>query len=631
MADRLAPFFLGAYGENNDFFEKTLVELLRDHLYWRRNFHPEDRPSISTVEQYERDYLEGMARARRELHQLTAQLKRSVPFFHPRYIGHMASELLMPGVIAHMVTTLYNPNNIVEEAAPITVALELKVGQQLSRMVGYVVDPSAPVCALGHLTSGGTLANDEALWVARAVKLYPLAARAACAELNTWPDPLLREADDWALLNQSTPRVLELAAAIAAHPEAGPLQRAIERHRVETLGLAQFCARHPLVAHLSVLAPSTAHYSWEKAMKLLGLGAAQLLEVPTTEARVDVGAFEQVLEREAKHHRPVLAVVGVYGSTEFGSVDPLDALVARRGRPLEYWLHVDAAWGGYLPSAFRDEAGALRPRDDIRKDFRHFPSERVYRATEAMSACDSVTIDPHKLGFVPFGAGAFLVRDRRALDLVQQDASYVFSPDPGHDDARYRKLGRFILEGSKPGAAAAACYVNHQVLPLHAQHFGRIVARSVQSAELLFERLQALSTSLEPLGRLAVPFTPETNLVCFAFNPASNRSLAAANAFGQRMSKALAPRGDEPVQFRQFFGSSTMVALSHWGADERARMAKLLGVNLDQPDDQGVFFIRHTLMNPWLQTSPSEGAPTYLDAYTQHLSQLIRELCKRPT
>src|SRR4029453_6183297 len=48
VTDPLAPFFLGAYGENNDFFEKTLLELVRDHVFWRRNFHPEDQPPIGT-------------------------------------------------------------------------------------------------------------------------------------------------------------------------------------------------------------------------------------------------------------------------------------------------------------------------------------------------------------------------------------------------------------------------------------------------------------------------------------------------------------------------------------------------------------------------------------------------------
>src|SRR5690606_20780562 len=42
------PCFLGPYGENDALLEKLVVEFLRDHVYWRRNFHPEDPPAIPT-------------------------------------------------------------------------------------------------------------------------------------------------------------------------------------------------------------------------------------------------------------------------------------------------------------------------------------------------------------------------------------------------------------------------------------------------------------------------------------------------------------------------------------------------------------------------------------------------------
>ena len=42
------PCFLGPYGENDTLLEKLMVEFLRDHVYWRRNFHPEDPPAIPT-------------------------------------------------------------------------------------------------------------------------------------------------------------------------------------------------------------------------------------------------------------------------------------------------------------------------------------------------------------------------------------------------------------------------------------------------------------------------------------------------------------------------------------------------------------------------------------------------------
>ena len=50
--------FLGPYGENDALLEKMLVEFLRDHVYWRRNFHPEDPPAISTAAARHPDYLD---------------------------------------------------------------------------------------------------------------------------------------------------------------------------------------------------------------------------------------------------------------------------------------------------------------------------------------------------------------------------------------------------------------------------------------------------------------------------------------------------------------------------------------------------------------------------------------------
>ncbi len=629
MADPLAPFFLGAYGENNDFFERTVLELFRDHVYWRRNFHPEDLPPIGTADQYSPSYLEGIARTRQELHRLTAALKRSVPFFHPRYLGHMVSDLLMPGLIAQLVTTLYNPNNIVEDVAPVTVQLELEVGRQLATMLGLATDDQAEPCALGHLTSGGTIANDEALWLARAVKLYPLAIRDACEAIGLWPQvdqPLTL--DDWALLNLPVKQVIDLARQLArwceTEAEGARFFAALTQARVETMGLGAFVARHPSVSQLAVVVPATAHYSWQKAMRLLGLGSANLIEVPTSQARMDVRALELALEAAAKARRPVLSVVAVFGTTEFGTLDPVHEIASLRGQALDFWLHVDAAWGGYIPSLFRDERGALRPRAEVAKEFRYFPSERVYRSTAGLAEADSITVDPHKLGFVPFGAGAIVVRNRRVLDLVQQEAPYVLTSSPADDERRYHKLGRFIVEGSKPGAAAAACYVNHRVLPLTEGHFGRLIARGVQTCEQLVDRLAELAKDMAPLATIGVPFEPDCNLLCVFVNPAGNTSLEAANAFGHTLFEALAVRPDRPVQLREFFGSYTTVALDHLGAEELVRISESFGVNLAQPDATGLYLLRHTLMNPWLQSSPGPDEPSYVEAYCHFLAGTIR-------
>src|SRR5690349_15231023 len=261
--------FLGPYGENDTLLEKMLVEFLRDHVYWRRNFHPEDPLAIGTGAAHHPDYLAFESRMRRELHQLSAALKKSVPFHSPRYIGHMASDLLLPGLAAQMLTLPYNPNNVSEDAAPVTVDMEVQAGLQLARMVGYPHDPAQPACAFGHLTSGGTLANYQALRLALALKAFPVALRAAKVPALELP------ADDWDAFNLPPAQSIALLqrwqqwlAAQAPADRTRWLAR-VEAERIEQRGLAAFFAAHPTLQPPRVLAPITAHYSWSKATKLL--------------------------------------------------------------------------------------------------------------------------------------------------------------------------------------------------------------------------------------------------------------------------------------------------------------------------------------------------------------------------
>jgi hypothetical protein len=218
--------FLGPYGENDTLLEKLVVEFLRDHVYWRRNFHPEDPPAIATATARHPDYLAFEARMRRELHQLSAALKKSVPFHSPRYLGHMVSDLLLPGLAAQILALPYNPNNVSEDAAPVTVDMEVQVGLQLARMVGYPHDPAQPECAFGHLTSGGTLANYQALRLALSLKAFPVALRAAGV-----PD-LELPGDDWDAFNLASADAIALLQRwqewLAAQPPA-PRARWIAR------------------------------------------------------------------------------------------------------------------------------------------------------------------------------------------------------------------------------------------------------------------------------------------------------------------------------------------------------------------------------------------------------------------
>jgi glutamate/tyrosine decarboxylase-like PLP-dependent enzyme len=620
--------FLGPYGENDALLEKLLVEFLRDHVYWRRNFHPEDPPAITTAAAQHPDYLAFEARMRRELHQLSAALKKSVPFHSPRYLGHMVSDLLLPGLAAQMLALPYNPNNVSEDAAPVTVDMEVQVGLQLARMVGYPHDPSQRACAFGHLTSGGTLANYQALRLALALKAFPVALRAARV-----PDIEL-PADDWEAFNLGPAAGIALLDAwqgwLAAQDgrTAEAWRARVEAERIEQRGIAGFLALHPSLGVPLVLAPATAHYSWSKAVKLLGLGRDQLRLVAGRGMRLDPGALRQALAACRRERTAVLACIAVVGSTEYGTVDPVDAVLDARAEAgaagLGFSVHADAAWGGYLASVFRREDGGLRSRGDVAAAYARFPSPAVHAAFGALGGTDSITIDPHKLGYLPYGSGAFVCRDHRAMALLAERADYVFHrATPADYLARYRNLGQFIPEGSKSGAAAAAVYVTHKVLPPDHCGFGRLPRATILAAEAFEAEAHRFAAAQAAFVHAQVPFAPDSNLVCLALNPRGNRSPARADAFVRALHESLRCDPAQPLQVKEFFGSMTTLRTDLLGGGEAAQLFASLG--LDGPaHGESLCILRHTLMNPWLQ-GQAEGA-SYIERYFEFLGRRVREL-----
>jgi aromatic-L-amino-acid/L-tryptophan decarboxylase len=145
------------------------------------------------------------------------------------------------------------------------------------------------------------------------------------------------------------------------------------------------------------------HHCVTKAARLAGFPRASLCALPTdARFRVAPEALEEAIrEDRSRGRRPFLVVANV-GTTNTGAVDPLPD-VLRIAREQGLWVHADAAYGGF----FRLAPGG----------------EALLRGIEE---CDSMTLDPHKGLFLPYGLGALLVRDGAALARAHRgSASYV--------------------------------------------------------------------------------------------------------------------------------------------------------------------------------------------------------------
>src|SRR3954452_1171986 len=97
--------------------------------------------------------------------EFSERMAQSYPFHHPRYAGQMLKPPHPVAIAAYTAALHVNANNHALDGGPVTSALEVEVVADLARMFGFGED------ALGHLTSSGTIANLEALWVAR--ELHP--------------------------------------------------------------------------------------------------------------------------------------------------------------------------------------------------------------------------------------------------------------------------------------------------------------------------------------------------------------------------------------------------------------------------------------------------------------------------
>ncbi|RJL31636.1 pyridoxal phosphate-dependent decarboxylase family protein [Bailinhaonella thermotolerans] len=92
--------------------------------------------------------------------EFTERLTDNYPFFHPRYAGQMLKPPHPAAVVGYLTAMLINPNNHALDGGPATARMEKEVVARLAEMFGFGTH-------LGHLTSSGTIANLEALFVAR--------------------------------------------------------------------------------------------------------------------------------------------------------------------------------------------------------------------------------------------------------------------------------------------------------------------------------------------------------------------------------------------------------------------------------------------------------------------------------
>jgi tyrosine decarboxylase len=598
--------FLGPKSENRKFFKDMMNWMVNDHLDWRRHFHPDDHLMIKPSEKRKETYRLTLRRTAEALIELAKNLHdTSVPWFSPRYLGHMTSDTLMAANLGYMLTLLYNPNNCAYEASPATTAMEIEVGKQLALLLGY--DPEK---AWGHITSGGTVANYEGLWVARNLKSIPLAVKKVKPE---W----VKGMDDWQLMNLSPAKILDL------------VERARNQGVLEAILPESVRGKGAMSGRLGkILVPQSKHYSWVKAADILGLGQENLAYIQVGDNyRMDVRHLKKTIDGFIRKRIPILAVVAVVGSTEEGAVDEVHKIAGLRKAyektGVSFSIHVDAAYGGYARTIFLDEEHRFMAYDTLRKTLRErgimneeidWPSEEVYSAFRAVPEADSVTIDPHKMGYIPYTSGAVVFKDKRMRELISYFAAYVFEKTEDNP----LLLGSYILEGSKSGATVAATWMAHRVVPLNISGYGRIMGCSIEGAQRFYRALRA-APLLEFTDQhyVVYPITePDFNIVDFAFNEVTNKNLEAMNTLNQKLYEQCSYKSG-PVYYNDFIASKTDLTRHEYGDAPVSFISKFDIPGEEWDRVQNVYVLRSCVLTPYLISN------TTFEAYWTHFMKTM--------
>lgn len=795
-------WFLGPKGENSDFLIESVTKILQDYVHWRRNYYPDD--SILIDKKVQRDNQDEYDKIHLGLMKMIAKLRRNFPFYSPRYIGHMLSDISIPAMLGYFAGMLHNSNNCTTEAAPVTVEWEIEACNKILEMLGFTPPPSPPSkdaitaewkeyeknlkkeFGWAHITSGGTIANIEALWVARIIKYYPLAIQDVAIKEQLDIEIKLPKHTD------KKPAVIDIKAIdkknllfIKPNESIYLLSRFIDALRKkrdisiteanklssELLKKSEYSLSNNMGKIFTEFPPvifssGTAHYSIKKAADLLGIGSSNAVLVNMdTNFRLDITDLKKKIDIAISENKIPLAVIAIAGTTEEGAVDPIHDVLDLRGEyeknNKSFWLHVDSAWGGYISSLFhfdeeervnmklnkiyqklsnielpdlisikekmnliiselkkkvstpeekesdkknidsferklRDIENKIESdnieatqfianlkrislKDEIKnyislvkedfelniedrgdlvsdfvKDKVNFSLNETIREKEiswggkpivssflAFKFADSITIDPHKLGYVPYPCGVITFRNDRVRHFIMQRAPYITSAEnnillhnpPQHindidfsnTDQPYKEYNTpidafapFILEGSKPGAAAAALWFSSKMIPLNRKNHGLIIKESIIAARELHEWIFTWKKIYKASGipdDLQYEFKtfcskPDTNVFVFVLKGISNTTLKGMNELTTKVYENFsiqAERGSKKHSYSQsFFLSKTKMDEEHYKYDVFKDLFQEWGINMKtakkEYETNGLVVLRATIMNPYIAT-----------------------------
>jgi glutamate/tyrosine decarboxylase-like PLP-dependent enzyme len=228
------------------------------------------------------------------------------------------------------------------------------------------------------------------------------------------------------------------------------------------------------------------HHCVIKAIKFAGLADATVRNIPMDNRfRMKADELEQQIQDDRDKGLIPFVIFASAGTTDLGAVDPLDD-IAEVADQHDIWFHVDAAYGGFFLLTGHGE-----------------------EVMNGIEKSDSVTIDPHKGLFLPYGSGAVLVRDAQKLYESQ------------HMTANYLQDTHKATEEMSPADLSPELSKHFRGLRmwLPLQLFGIKPFRAALEEKLLLTRY--FYEKIQEIDRIEVGPEPELSVAFFRYAPKS--------------------------------------------------------------------------------------------------------------
>jgi glutamate/tyrosine decarboxylase-like PLP-dependent enzyme len=278
----------------------------------------------------------------------------------------------------------------------------------------------------------------------------------------------------------------------------------------------------------AVYASEERHVSVDKSVDAIGVGRERLRVLPTDdEFRIRLDALENAIARDRRDGVLPLCIVGIAGTTNTGSVDPLRELRKIADRE-GIWLHVDAAYGGGMLLS-RKNPGLL--------------------GLAGLGLADSIAIDPHKWFYAPLDVGAILVKDGAQLARSFGIEPPYLADNRDTEEERYQ----FFAHGFEQSRRLRALKVWMSLKRYGAAEVGTWVDRNVEQAERLYELVSASEDF-----RAAVK--PAMSAICVRYEPQPRGRELDEDSLG-RLHKAVAAKLEREGRF---WVSTTILKEKWW-------------------------------------------------------------------